>query len=253
MAVKSSSEEAQTTTNFEITKRIVSKKDNGFGTLNRINAAVTFDSAILDENVNKDEFTQSMQSIVQDAIGFNDKRGDNVSVKDFRFIVANAGVAGEATEGGTGADVGGVDTMTKVKIILQEFGEYIQYLIAAIILFVFYKKFIANNEVIVLGDTRTGGINNTQSRGGQNNSNGLVDDYSFEEEFDQNSAHNRLKAKVKSQIMNNLQGLDEESAAKYEVLIEDLDKQIHTKPQDIANMISLLLNEADGGAKMKGR
>jgi flagellar M-ring protein FliF len=253
MAVRSSSEEAQTTTNFEITKRIVSKKDNGFGTLSRINAAVTFDSAILDENVNKDEFTQSMQSIVQDAIGFNDKRGDNVSVKDFRFIVANAGVAGEAVEGGTGADVGGVDTMTKVKIILQEFGEYIQYLIAAIILFVFYKKFIANNEVIVLGDTRTGGINNTQSRGGQNNSNGLVDDYSFEEEFDQNSAHNRLKAKVKSQIMNNLQGLDEESAAKYEVLIEDLDKQIHTKPQDIANMISLLLNEADGGAKMKGR
>ncbi|MCK9336407.1 MAG: flagellar M-ring protein FliF [Arcobacteraceae bacterium] len=252
MAVKSSSEEAQTTTNFEITKRIVSKKDNGFGTLSRINAAVTFDSAILDENVNKDEFTQSMQSIVQDAIGFNDKRGDNVSVKDFRFIVANAGVADGSGDGNAEVDSGsGVDTMTKVKIILQEFGEYIQYLIAAIILFVFYKKFIANHEIIVLGDSKVGGLSTHQGRNVQNNFN---EDYSFEEEFDQNSAHNRLKAKVKSQIMNNLQGLDEESAAKYEVLIEDLDKQIHTKPQDIANMISLLLNEADGGgSKMKGR
>jgi flagellar M-ring protein FliF len=250
MATKSSSEGTQTTTNYEISKKIVSKKDNGFGTLTRISAAVTFDSAILEDNVNKEEFTNSMKSIVQDAVGYNEKRGDNVSIRDFRFIVAKA--SGAVGEDGQPVDVAGnaVDSTAKMKSILKEFGEYIQYIIAAIILFVFYKKFIANHEVVVLGD---GGGSTTRSSSGRGNNQNLPDDYSFEEEFDQNSAHNRLKAKVKSQIMNNLQGLDEESAAKYEVLIEDLDKQIHTKPQDIANMISLLLNEADGGGSSKGK
>ncbi|MGE4455376.1 MAG: flagellar basal-body MS-ring/collar protein FliF [Arcobacteraceae bacterium] len=252
MAVKSSTEETQTTTNYEISKKIVSKKDNGFGTLTRISAAVTFDSAILEENVNKEEFTNSMKSIVQDAVGYNEKRGDNVSIKDFRFIVAKAG--GAVGEDGQPVDVTGnpVDSTAMVKSILKEFGEYIQYIIAAVILFVFYKKFIANHEVVVLGDS-SGASRSQSSRGGSSSAH-VPEDYNFEEEFDQNSAHNRLKAKVKSQIMNNLQGLDEESAAKYEVLIEDLDKQIHTKPQDIANMISLLFNEADGGSsKGKGR
>ncbi|QOG12023.1 flagellar basal-body MS-ring/collar protein FliF [Arcobacter sp. FWKO B] len=253
LAVRSSSEGTQTTTNFEISKRIVSKRDNGFGTLNRINAAVTFDSAILDENVDKDEFTNSMTKIVEDAIGYNAQRGDNVTVKDFRFIVATAG----ATVGADGQiiapDGSSADTLAMIKSFMKEFGEYFQYIIAAIILFVFYKKFIASHEVVVLGNTQPVATNKPRERQGSINGGLSDDDYGFEEEFDHNSAHNRLKAKVKSQIMNNLEGLDEESAAKYEVLIEDIDKQINTKPQDIANMISLLLNEADAGGSSKGR
>lgn len=250
----SSSEESQTTTNFEISKKVVSKKDNSFGTIKRINAAVTFDSAILDEDINKDEFMEKVKSIVQDAIGYSDKRGDNVSIKDFRFVVAKSGAI---SEDGSLVDSGsGVDTVAMTKSVLKEFGEYIQYIIAAIVLFVFYKKFIANHEVVVLA----GGAGASNSRSGSKAHGGSslggdsdLDDYNFEEEFDQNSAHKRLKAKVKSQIMNNLRGLDEESAAKYEVLIEDLDKQIHSKPQEIANMISLLLNESEGSSRSRSR
>ncbi|HKM19002.1 MAG TPA: hypothetical protein VJY14_02965, partial [Aliarcobacter sp.] len=63
--------------------------------------------------------------------------------------------------------------------------------------------------------------------------------------LDQNTAHGRLKTKVKSQILNNIDGLDEESAAKYEVFIEELDREINTNPADIARMIELLLSEGN--------
>ena len=67
----------------------------------------------------------------------------------------------------------------------------------------------------------------------------------YDDEFDRSSAQGRLKTKVKSQILNNIEGLDEESAAKYEVLIEELDKEINNNPSEIANMIELLLSEGD--------
>ena len=71
----------------------------------------------------------------------------------------------------------------------------------------------------------------------------------YEDEFDATTAQGRLKAKVKSQIMNNLDGLDEENAAKYEVLIETLDKEINDNPAEIATMIELLLTEGSGKFK----
>ncbi len=39
-----------------------------------------------------------------------------------------------------------------IKSILRDFSEYFQYLIAAILLFIFYKKFIVNHEVVILGN-----------------------------------------------------------------------------------------------------
>ena len=71
----------------------------------------------------------------------------------------------------------------------------------------------------------------------------------FEDEFDANTAKGRLKSKVKSQILNNIEGLDEESAAKYEVLIEEIDREINNNPEEMARMIELLLSE--GSAKFK--
>ena len=49
--------------------------------------------------------------------------------------------------------------------------------------------------------------------------------------------------------MNNIEGLDEENAAKYEVLIESIDKEISQKPEEIARMIELLLSEGSGKFK----
>ena len=71
----------------------------------------------------------------------------------------------------------------------------------------------------------------------------------YENEFDSSTAQGRLKSKVKSQILNNIDGLDEESAARYEVFIEELDREINSNPLEIARMIELLLNEGSGTFK----
>ena len=132
-----------------------------------------------------------------------------------------------------------------IKSILKDFSEYIQYIIAAILLFIFYKKFIVSNEVIVLGD----GVPKRTGVDGKDDD--LVKDMlsDYENEFDASTAQGRLKSKVKSQILNNIDGLDEESAARYEVFIEELDKEINNNAPEIARMIELLLSEGTGSFK----
>jgi len=246
----SSSENTKNTTNFEISKKIINQKDNAYATINKVSAAVTFDSTVLKDLQNKEEFLTSVKSIVQDAVGFVDKRGDKITVKDFVFLTSKtANSVTKVNENGetvvvepSGSDT---DSVALTKSIIRDFGEYIQYLIAAILLFVFYKKFIANHEVVVMNDNSS-----KSSRKPSDDSDvdmSFLND--FEHEFDTGTAHGRLKAKIKSQIMNNIEGLDEEGAAKYEVLIEELDKEINESPHEIAGMLELLLSEGDSKFK----
>ena len=130
-----------------------------------------------------------------------------------------------------------------VKSIFKDFSEYIQYIIAAILLLIFYKKFIANSKVVIFGD----GIRKNVDRYDETLVKDMLSDY--ENEFDSSTAQGRLKSKVKSQILNNIDGLDEESAARYEVFIEELDREINSNPLEIARMIELLLNEGSGTFK----
>ena len=126
-----------------------------------------------------------------------------------------------------------------IKSILDEYKDYIQYLVVALLLFIFYRKFIASNDLVILGDAKKKEIGVDDED--------LVKDMlaGLDDVLDQNTAHGRLKTKVKSQILNNIDGLDEESAAKYEVFIEELDREINNNPADIARMIELLLSEGN--------
>lgn len=238
-------------TNYEISKKVIDEKNNNYSSIKRVTAAVTFDSTVLENIQNRDEFLASIESVVQDTIGYDEKRGDKITVRDFKFIglkpVSTSGVQLDANGNPIASDEQ-VDTFTMVRTILKDFSEYIQYFIAAILLYVFYKKFIVNHEVVILGDK------NQEKRLDKNGNpvdTELIDDFmtNFEDEFDSKTAQGRLKAKVKSQILNNIEGLDEESAAKYEVLIETLDKEINENPEEIAKMIELLLTEGSGKFK----
>jgi flagellar M-ring protein FliF len=190
--------------------------------------------------------------VVQDSLGIDDKRGDSITVKAFKFVAPSGTMV---LRNGVYVDANGtvmgdnVDTIAQVKSLLRDFSEYIQYLIAAILLFVFYKKFIVNHEVVIIGDKRYDASGNEVDEDGNPILDSIVEDY--EHEFDTSTAYGRLKAKVKSQILNNLDGLDEEEAAKYEVLIEELDKTINKNPEEIAQMIELLLMEGDTKYKPK--
>ncbi len=230
---KASSEEAKNVTNYEISKKIINQKNNAYASIANITAAVTFDSKILEKIENKEEFLAGLNAIVQEAIGYKEKRGDRVTVKAFKYLEIDEKT--NQAQQQEDASLG----VSSVQNIFKEYEQYIQYLIAMILLFIFYKKFIANNEIALMGENKTVGTNN------------LDEDFEFSE-FDTNDARSKLKAKVKSQILNNLDGLDAEEAAKYEVLIEQIDKAVSDNPQDIAQMIKMLLQEGDSKFKSKG-
>ncbi|AXX90609.1 flagellar M-ring protein FliF [Arcobacter suis] len=239
--IASNNEGTNTVTNYEISKKIITQKDNNYTNIKRITAAVTFDSSILKDITNKDEFIASLESVVQDTIGYDKVRGDKITVRDFKFIGVKPieQVTQTVDENGNAVIVGeeSTDTISMIKSILKDFSEYIQYIIAAILLLIFYRKFIANNEVVIIGD----GTKKKVDGYDENLVKDMLSDY--ENEFDASTAQGRLKSKVKSQILNNIDGLDEESAARYEVFIEELDREINNNPLEIARMIELLLNE----------
>ena len=253
--VQSNNESAKNITNYEISKKIIDEKSNNYSQVKRVSAAVTFDSSALLDVENKDEFLTSIESIVEDTIGYDEQRGDKITVRDFKFIGLKPITTPQGTTDAQGNSLAqsetssSVDTFAMIQSILRDFGEYFQYLIAVILLFVFYKKFIVNHEVVILGEA--GAKNKKVDAKGNPIEDGLMDNYltDYEDEFDKSSAQSRLKSKVKSQIMNNIEGLDEENAAKYEVLIENIDKEISEKPEEIAKMIELLLTEGSGKFK----
>ena len=246
-ASQSSNSNAKNIINYEISKKVIDHEEKNYATIKRVSAAVTFDSSVLNDVQNKDEFLASISSVVEDTIGYDEQRGDQITVKDFKFLgfqPLNADGTANGSDGNVEDSSSSVDTFTMVRTLMKDFSEYFQYLIAAILLFIFYKKFIVNHEVVVLGDKAVGTNAKGEPIDKDGNVIGALDD-DYDHEFDINSAKGRLKAKVKSQIMNNLEGLDEENAAKYEILIEELDKEIHNNPEEMARMIEMLLSEGD--------
>ena len=229
---KASNEEAKNVTNYEISKKIINQTNNAYANVSKITAAVTFDSAILEKIENKEDFIKGLNSIVQEAIGYQEKRGDSVTVKDFKFI----GMEALAKAGKTASNESGMDILSAQNIV-KEYEEYIKYLIASILLFVFYKKFIASNEISLMGDST-----------GDNAGKDLNSDFEFNE-FDTVNEKALLKRKIKSQILSNLDGLSEEEIAKYEILIEQIDNAVTDNPEDIAGMIKMLLQEGDSKFK----
>ena len=229
---KASNEKTKNIVNYEISKKVIKQKDNAYAKIEKLTAAVTFDSTILDKVDNKDKFLQNIKSIVEESIGANQKRGDKVTVKAFKFIGFD--------DNSSTASNDGIDTTIAAKATLQEYGEYIQYLISAILLFIFYKKFIASNEIDLSNDTSA---KSTKEKVG-------VADEDFEyDEYNSSIIKNKLKNKIRTQILANVEGLDQETLIKYEVLVEELDKQVNEHPEEIAKMIEMLLTE--GEAKLK--
>jgi|TARA_R110002033_G_scaffold119370_1_gene162774 flagellar M-ring protein FliF len=248
----SKNESSKNIINYEISKRVIDHEEKNYSTINKITAAVTFDSAALTNVQNKDEFISNIVEVVQDTIGYDEKRGDKITVKDFKFVTYDNKSNLDANGNPIVEDSG--DTIGMVKAILAEFSEYFQYLIAMILLFIFYRKFIVKNDVVILSDgLGSAGTGKAGSGKGKDiNIPGVTDDTKLEDEFNLDSAKGRLKSKVRSQILNNLEGLDEESAAKYEVLIEEIDRIINNEPAEMAKMIELLLAE-DSGKKYNNK
>jgi len=247
----SSLENAKNIINYEISKKIINQTNGAYANIKRLSCAVTFD---LTDNKIKDQkkYILNLTQLTQEAVAYDLKRGDKVTVKGFEFYTANQEDGkGESSSNGNG----GVDNLGLVKSILNDFAEILKYIIVSVLLFVFYKKFIIGGSLQLssLG-VNTGNVASRANNSSNNNSNsqdGNDVSYSdFEDDldsgqFDKSMANKALKNRIKAQL-SNIDGMDEESAAKFEVLMENINEDVDKAPEEIGEMIQMLLS-GEGG------
>lgn len=142
-----------TNTNYEISKQIIKTKPQ-FATIKRLTAAVVVDGRyenVRDESgeltskinyipLNENEVNQ-IRSLVEQAVGYNQARGDQVTVSNFEFRPNNISTP-----------------LTKFQRFEEEYIKpllpVLKYLLVALILFVFYKKVIVPFMNKMLMDTK---------------------------------------------------------------------------------------------------
>ncbi|MGH2327107.1 flagellar basal-body MS-ring/collar protein FliF [Campylobacter taeniopygiae] len=214
----------QVTTNNEISKTITNTKKQ-FATIIRTSAAVTIDGKyqdVVDANGDvKSEYVPltkqelaSIESIVKSTINYNQARGDSVVVQNLPFHRETVRVE------------------SKVKTFYNRFIEPfippVKYFIAAILLFIFYKKVITPfmqkmlEDMAAQEDIKEGGVN------------AIID-----EAEDALEKFNMARKKVEEQL-----GFGEnfnEDTIQYEVLLEKLRGLVSDKSEEIAVLLQNLV------------
>lgn len=138
-------EKTNTTTNYEISKTVSTKRGE-FAKIKRITAAVVVDGKYkYKKDANGDATTEleyielsareldNISALVKQSVGIDDTRGDLVTVRNFQF---------ESSKGLMTSEDGASKFMTFAQTYLLPFSEIGKYLLVFIILFMTYKKII---------------------------------------------------------------------------------------------------------------
>jgi flagellar M-ring protein FliF len=230
-ALKNKYSKSTTTTNYEISKTIKDTTEN-FVKIKRITAAVVVDGKYdMKKNKNGDEKLTyiplskenlvAITNLVKSSIGFNPKRGDEVSVSNFQFNI-NDTIKNSLTPA------------NKVTMMIQEYigplAPVLKYIFLALILFIFYKK------VIIPFSEKMLEIKQEEEPISKKEIN-------FEEDEIENTYDklNELKQKVEQQLGINNEINQED--LKYDVLLERVKELAEEKTEEIANILSSLLKE----------
>lgn len=228
--LKEKYQKSQTTTNFEISKTTSNIKGE-FATLKRVTAAVVVDGRyqmVEDDTgskvatyvaLNANELEQ-ITNIVRKSIGYSQARGDEVAVSNFEFNP-------EAIK------VVNLTQFEKIMKVLEPYMPFIKYILAAIILFVFYNKVIVPfGKKMLEIKTEEEEDNLPQLESLQSEQDDTLDKY------------NDMKKKVEKQL-----GISDgfsENDIKFEILQEKLRAMIEEKPEDAAILLkSLIKDEMD--------
>ncbi|MDY0263867.1 MAG: flagellar basal-body MS-ring/collar protein FliF [Sulfurospirillum cavolei] len=229
-------QKSSTTTNYEISKKVVNSKDE-FAKIKRITAAVVVDGAYkygLDEKGNKKselEYTplskeqmDAIRDIVRQTVGYNATRGDEVTVSNFEFKPLSSDGTRVATK----------DFMDKVSRYVTPLIPLLKYLMVAILLFVFYKKVILPFSQKMV-ETKLDDFEDE------------VEPIKLDEEEGAEDTLEKFKQarkKVEDQLGIG-QDFNEESL-KYDVLLEKLKHLAEQKSEEFASLLqSMIRNEGD--------
>jgi flagellar M-ring protein FliF len=232
-------EKSKATTNYEISKTVSSKKAE-FSRIRRITAAVVVDGTYQkkkDENgkdTNEWEYlpleqTQldAIQGLVVQAIGINLERGDEVSVRNFQF---------KSVKDHLDRSIVMETWQDRVQEYLGPFENIIKYIIAGIILFIFYRKVVQPFAFKMLEEVKEDDDDYAYS---------LANDEELEEDI------NEKYSAMKKNIENSL-GLDNnfnEDSMKYDILLERISAYISENPEDVSDLFQILIDEENGDDK----
>lgn len=222
------SKESQTTTNNEISKTVTNTK-KPFATVIRTSAAVMIDGKY-QEVTGEDGKTsvqyvplsdaqlQDIQSLVQRTINYDEARGDQVSVSNLQFQTADAKVESQVK--------------TFYNRFVEPFIPPVKYILAAILLFIFYKKVIAPFTQKMLEDVAAAEEEEKRELG-------IIDD--AEDTLEKLQA---ARKKVEEQLGFG-DGVNED-ALQYDILLEKLRALVNEKSEEVASLLQTLVeNDAE--------
>lgn len=219
-------------TNYEISKKVTSIKGQ-FASINRVSAAVVIDG-LYQSKKDKDgkptgelefapltkEQRESITNLIKQSIGYNQNRGDEVSLDNFEFK--------------TGKDISTSEKMDGfVNNYVVPFMPLLKYIFAALLLYIFYKKVIVPFMQKMLEETKE--------------EEEQVQDGLEDIEVDAEDTLEKFKAarkKVEEQL--GLSGDFNEDELKYDVLLEKMRAIITERNEEIAMLLQdMVKNDSD--------
>jgi flagellar M-ring protein FliF len=229
-------QKSSTTTNYEISKKVINSKDE-FAKVKRLTAAVVVDGAYkygVDAQGNKKselEYTpltkeqmDAIRDVVKQTVGYNATRGDEVTVSNFEFKPLSS----------DGTRVPTKDFIEKVSRYTMPLVPLLKYLLVGVLLFVFYKKIIipfSQKMVETKLDDFEDEVEPVK----------LEEDESVEDTLEK---FKQARKKVEDQLGIG-QDFNEETL-KYDVLLEKLKHLAEQRSEEFAALLqSMIRNEGD--------
>ena len=226
-------EKTQNTTNFEISKTVSNIKGE-FATIRRLSAAVVVDGRYTRElneegveqlryiALGEDEMIK-ISALVRQAIGYNEQRGDEVSVSNFQLNGQLSGFKARTP----------LERFVEATVkLLEPFMPLLKYALVGLILFFFYKKVIVPFSERML-EARADEEEELES---------LI---KIDEDEEENSDRlNEMRRRIEDQLGFGSGGNEDE--IKYNVLLEKIKELTMEKPAELANLFQTLVHDELG-------
>ena len=219
-------------TNYEISKKVTNVKGQ-FASINRVSAAVVIDG-LYQSKKDKDgkptgelefapltkEQRESITNLIKQSIGYNQNRGDEVSLDNFEFKTGKDVSTGEKMDG-------------FMNNYVMPFLPLLKYIFAALLLYIFYKKVIVPFMQKMLEETKE------EEEQAQDD----LEDIEMDAE-DTLEKFKAARKKVEEQL--GLSGEFNEDELKYDVLLEKMKIIVTERSEEISNLLQdMVKNDSD--------
>ena len=219
-------------TNYEISKKVTNVKGQ-FASINRVSAAVVIDGIYKSKKdsdgkpTGEFEFTpltkeqrESITNLIKQSIGYNQNRGDEVSLDNFEFKTGKDVSTGEKMDG-------------FMNNYVMPFLPLLKYIFAALLLYIFYKKVIVPFMQKMLEETKE------EEEQAQDD----LEDIEVDAE-DTLEKFKAARKKVEEQL--GLSGEFNEDELKYDVLLEKMKIVVTERSEEISNLLQdMVKNDSD--------